>query len=293
MSAPILSRRTKASILQTIFDKSGVSAETPPVFGHFGEWVQGRLGPEGPVVLVTMLCRAHGVRARFTRGGALDLTQGEPAAVSLGQLGQLLEAAGENGGSFTLSGNLPVGVGAGASTAALVALARAAGIAEDRLPSLCLAVEGATDPLMLPHPDRVIWASRLAQSKGALGAPPRADIIGGYFGEPIRTDAADSGFADIADLLPAWKSAVAQGDLPQVARLARISADRTTALRGPLDDPSTILAQRPGALGYARAHTGSARAFIFAPGTAPDDAEQLLADHGLTGAMRFTTGGDA
>ena len=83
MSAPIISRRTKASILQTIFDKSGASAETPPVFGHFGEWVQGRLGPEGPVVLVTMLCRAHGVRARFTRGGALDLTQGEPAAVSL------------------------------------------------------------------------------------------------------------------------------------------------------------------------------------------------------------------
>ena len=155
------------------------------------------------MVLVTMLCRAHGVRARFTRGGALDLTQGKPAAVSLAQLRHLLEAAGENGGSFTLSGNLPVGVGAGASTAALVALARAAGIAEDRLPSLCLAVEGATDPLMLPHPDRVIWASRLAQSKGALGAPPRADIIGGYFGEPIRTDAADSGFADIADLLPA------------------------------------------------------------------------------------------
>ncbi|HCI98141.1 MAG TPA: hypothetical protein DHV74_00430, partial [Sulfitobacter sp.] len=100
-------------------------------------------------------------------------------------------------------------------------------------------------------------------------------------------------FADIADLLPAWESAVARGDLPQVARLARISADRTTALRGPLNDPSTILAQRLGALGYARAHTGSARAFIFAPGTAPDDAEQLLADHGLTGAMRFTTGGDA
>ena len=166
-------------------------------------------------------------------------------------------------------------------------------MAEDRLPSLCLAGEGATDPLMLPHPDRVIWASRLAQRKGEIAAPPRADIIGGYFGAPIRTDAADDGFADISDLLPAWENATAQQDLPQAARLASVSADRTTALRGPRNDPSAALAQRLGALGYARAHTGSARAFIFAPGSAPDDAEQVLSDYGLTGAMRFKSGGMA
>ncbi|WP_363322866.1 asparaginase domain-containing protein, partial [uncultured Alcanivorax sp.] len=26
------------------------------VTGHFGEWVQGRFGPEGPVVLITLPC---------------------------------------------------------------------------------------------------------------------------------------------------------------------------------------------------------------------------------------------
>ncbi|MFQ3232378.1 MAG: hypothetical protein ACI82J_000059 [Sulfitobacter litoralis] len=293
MASPIPCLRTKAIILQTIFDTSGASAETAPVFGHFGEWLQGRLGPAGPVVLVTMVCPAHGVQARFTRGSNLTLVHDGPAAINWEQLERLIDIAGAEKGRFALSGNLPVAVGAGASTAGLVAVARAAGVAEDRLPSLCLAVEGATDPLMLPHPDRVIWASRLAQRKGEIAAPPRADIIGGYFGAPIRTDAADDGFADISDLLPAWENATAQQDLPQAARLASVSADRTTALRGPRNDPSAALAQRLGALGYARAHTGSARAFIFAPGSAPDDAEQVLSDYGLTGAMRFKTGGMA
>ncbi|TCP38104.1 hypothetical protein EV662_12129, partial [Rhodovulum marinum] len=33
------------------------------VAGHFGEFLQGRLGPDGPVVLVTLPCPALAVRA--------------------------------------------------------------------------------------------------------------------------------------------------------------------------------------------------------------------------------------
>ena len=33
------------------------------VAGHFGEWIQGRLGPDGPLALVTVACPALSVRA--------------------------------------------------------------------------------------------------------------------------------------------------------------------------------------------------------------------------------------
>ena len=46
-----------------------------------------------------------------------------------------------------------------------------------------------------------------------------------------------------------------------------------------------------GALGYARAHTGSARAFIFAPGTAPAIGADILSAAGLSDVFTFDTGG--
>ena len=44
--------------------------------GHFGEFLQGRLGPSGPVVLVTLPSRVHGVAATRLPGGPLRLTGG-------------------------------------------------------------------------------------------------------------------------------------------------------------------------------------------------------------------------
>ena len=34
----------------------------PFVAGHFGEWLQGRLGPDGPVALVTLPCPVRACR---------------------------------------------------------------------------------------------------------------------------------------------------------------------------------------------------------------------------------------
>lgn len=268
------------------------------VAGHFGEWLQGRLGPGGPLVLVTLACPALHATARFAPAARLTLSQPDPPALPEPRLIRLLAALGLPAtGRFRLGGTLMPGAGCGASTAALVAAARAAGHAGDlsaprlaapRLAAACLAAEGATDPLMLPSPDAALWASREARSLAALPPPPRMTVVGGLFGPPLRTDPRDLSFPDIADLAQDWPGARTPAE---AARLASASAERTTALRGPAGDPTPALARSLGALGHARAHTGSARALLFAPGTVPPDAEAALAAAGYAHVLSFETGG--
>ena len=97
-----------------------------------------------------------------------------------------------------------------------------------------------------------------------------------------------NGGYSVSDLVAAWERAQT---LDGMAQIAQASAQRTTELRGPLDDPSEGLCAALGALGYARAHTGSARAFIFAPGTAPAIGADILRAAGLSGVFTFDTGG--
>lgn len=89
------------------------------------------------------------------------------------------------------------------------------------------------------------------------------------------------------DLIGAWAAAP---DLREAARLSSLSAERCTTLRGPADDPTPAFAARLGALGWARAHTGSARALIYPPGGVPDGAEAALRAAGYTHVLRFETG---
>lgn len=186
----------------------------------------------------------------------------------------------------------PPGGGAGSSTAALVALARLWGknAMPARLARACARAEGASDPLMFSHPDRLLFAPRLGRVIERLHPPPRCTILGGFLGPGRPTDPRDLNFADISDLLPRWRQATRHGDLRHVAALARCSAERTLALRGPCGDPTASLAARTGALGWTIAHTGSARGLIFAPGTVPPDARAALRDAGFTDLVQFETG---
>ena len=253
------------------------------VTGHFGEWLQGRMGPDGPVALVTLPCPVLSVSA--------PATPPAPAlfdAEALARFGALL---GRPVGTTGTHRQMPAGAGTGASTATLVALARASGYSgpPETLAAACRAVEGATDPLMFPDPDRLLWASREARVLRPLPAPPPFDIAGGFWGDPIRTDPDDADFPDISDLVPAWERATDALDLAETARIATLSATRTTRLRGP-SDPMADLAQSLGALGHIRAHTGSARGLVFAPGTIPPHTEDTLKEAGLTGCLTFRTG---
>jgi hypothetical protein len=260
------------------------------VAGHFGEWLQGTLGAERRVALVTLACPVAGVRAAVTGSGAIAIAQNADL-LTLARCRDFLSRLGLAArGQVRLRADLPPGGGTGMSTAALVALARAAGAAEDRIAGACLAVEGATDPLMLACPDCVLWAPREARLMCEMPPPPAAEIVGGFWGPPCRTDPQDTAFPSIDDLVAAW----AKGPpAEEAARLASLSAERTTALRGPQGDPTPALARRLGALGHARAHTGPARALIFAPGKAPTEAETTLAEAGFAHVLRFRTGGRA
>jgi len=256
--------------------------------GHFGEWIQGRFGPAGPVALITLACPVLSARAPGTQlrvRDHLDAARLEEFAISLG-LG--------TPDWPDLDCDMPLGAGAGASTACLVAAARAAGFngPPDTLARACLAVEGASDPLMHDAPDRLLWASRRAEVLRVLPAPPEAEVIGGFWGGPERTDPGDEDFPDIADLVEYWADAAMRGDLAAIAGIATESARRCTALRGPAD-PMADLARDLGALGLARAHTGSSRALIFAHGKPPDTAEAALREAGLRNVVRFCTGGGA
>lgn len=261
---------------------------TVRVEGHFGELLQGRLGPKGPVVLVTLPCPALAVAA--TPSSVRDphgLLPAPRARALLDRLG-LREPP-----PYALTAMMPRGGGAGASTAALVALARFAGSdhAPGRLARACVAVEGASDPLMFPAPERLLWASRQAETIEELPPLPPFEVLGGFHGPNRRTDPADDDFADIADLIGPWRSAAGTGDLAALAALASRAAERTISRRGPAGDPTARLAAELGALGHVIAHTGSARGLLFAPGTIPERAGAHLARNGFRRILRFAAGG--
>lgn len=89
--------------------------------GHFGEWIQGRLGPGGPVALVTLACPALSVSA-IGSGPGIDRVFPPRAVAGFGRALGL--------GPVTWPGldpDMPMGAGAGASTACLVSSGRRAG----------------------------------------------------------------------------------------------------------------------------------------------------------------------
>ncbi|ARJ68995.1 hypothetical protein [Paracoccus contaminans] len=248
--------------------------------GHFGELLQGRLGPEGPVALMTLPLPLPVIAAQVTGPGAAvagplppPLARGLLRRLGLGFPGRVLIRA-----------RLPVGGGAGCSTAALVALARLAGWRGDPmdLARACVAVEGASDPLMLPGAGRLLWASREGRVLGAMPPLARCEIVGGFFGPPQATRDAGA-FADISDLIAGWRAA----DLPRQAALASESAARRWG-----DDRAAQAARALGALGWTAAHTGSARGLIFRRGAVPPCWRAALLAAGGRSLLRFRVGGE-
>lgn len=270
------------------------------VAGHFGELLQGRLGPDGPLALVTLPAPTLRVTADLRPGplrlhfadGRRPLDRERAAALHRA-------IAGTPAGGLVLRTAMPVGGGAGSSTAALLATAaviaaahRLPAVGADRLARLCLALEGATDPLMHPAPARLLWDPRRARILAALPDLPAVEVVGGFLGRGTWTDPGDRDFADVADLAAAWGPAAARGDLPSLARLATESATRNAARRGGPDlRPLLAVAGRFGALGIVAAHTGSARGLIFAPGDGcRPGVRDALRGLGMVGVGHFRLG---
>lgn len=265
------------------------------VTGHFGELLQGRIGPSGQIALVTLPCPSLGVVARHTPGTGLTLHKESQLIVSFDRMCMFLQDLRLSlSGQVELHAEMPVGGGAGASTAALVALARLAGYRgkPQTLAAACIATEGASDPLMFNRPEQLLWGSRIGNRLAQLPELPRFEVIGGFYGPPCLTDAADNDFPDITSLIPRWIAAAQARDLASLAALATHSAKCTMKMRKPQSDPTASLARQLGALGYVIAHTGSARGLIFAPDEVPLRARAVLQDAGLYRIVQFFAGGE-
>ncbi|GLS86538.1 hypothetical protein GCM10010873_15120 [Cypionkella aquatica] len=264
------------------------------IAGHFGELLQGRIGRNGPLALLTLPCAILGVSATLTAGQGLTLTDASAPIMPRARADTLLNLLKLSlQGTLDFQAEMPPGGGAGVSTAALVALAHLAGWQGDPmdLARACIAVEGASDPLMLPNPAQTLWASRQGEIVATLPPPPVMEVIGGFYGPPRRTDPSDTDFPDIADLVPQWHAAASAGDLTKAAALSSLSAQRTLTHRAAQTDPTASLAVDLGALGYVIAHTGAARGLIFAPGKVPPDAAAALHAAGFRGVVQFHAGG--
>ncbi|TDX31829.1 threonine kinase [Rhodovulum visakhapatnamense] len=272
--------------------RPGPACRSARVAGHFGEFLQGRLGPDGPVALVTVPCPALEVRAVWRPGQMAGLWQGGRPVLAQGQVARLARLFGIAPGRLRLFVGMPPGGGAGASTAALLAAIRCLApiaLSPDTEAALCLALEGATDPLMQPVPEALLWAPRAARVLGRLAPGPGFEIVGGFAGPGRRTDPADTAFPDISDLVAAWRVTT---DRAGRAQLATESARRCHALRGGPDPaPIWALGRDLGALGLVAAHTGPALGLLFAPGDAPRQTETALRAAGLGRVLRFRTGG--
>jgi uncharacterized protein involved in propanediol utilization len=280
-------------------DRSRLATAAPrqlALHGHLGELLQGRLGHEGPVALLTLPCPTllmHG----FWRPGRFDLHQPGRQILTRAQAAGLLRAlALPVTGQFTLRTEMPLGGGAGSSTAALVAIARLAGyraprnlrqaaLAAHALAAAALAIEGATDPLMFARPARLLWASREARCLAILPPLPAFDVLGGFCGPTLRTDPADGRFPDIADLADALP--LAMRSAKSLAEISSESARRSLVSRALGPDPTEDLAKDLGALGYAIGHTGPARALLFAPGAMPSGARSALLEAGFRQLTQF------
>ena len=260
------------------------------IAGHFGEFLQGQMGPTGDVVLISLPCpnlRVHLSR----RAGEFAIMQSPQQILSADQIGTLFEQCNAKyDGHFQLSHDMPAGGGAGASTAARVAFLRmlAPDLTPEEIASACFQSEGAVDPLMFPNTRQYLWASRKGLVKDTFGPLPRGRIIGGFVPHSEHTDASDNNFADISDLVTKWAEIKT---LDHLANLSTISAKRNLGLRQPGYDPSLDILAKTGALGIVIAHTGSARGFIFHEDAAPTNIVDILRDSNFTHIVDFTFGG--
>ena len=262
--------------------------------GHFGEWLQGKLGPKGPIVLISVPCNKFWVQVSWASTSTFQYTDPLPA-LSLERAKTVLKAFGISmDGSIQARSNIEAGAGLGASTASLLALAKAVSnqdLGAADLARTLVSIEGASDPLMYPDFDRLLWASREAKIIDHFPAPPQFEVLGGCWGRPSATDPKDQNFPEIGDLIEDWHEAAGRNDAERIASLATESFRRTSELRTSALDPSEDLARSLGALGIIRAHTGSARGFLFKPGTAPSSGLHQLQEAGYSSTVQFLTGG--
>lgn len=254
------------------------------IAGHLGELVQGRLGTNGPVALVSLPCQGLVSRVSYVpaRGALTSIEPVSAKARAAARLALAEIGADGWGGQFGIERPAAPGLGLGSSTAetlgAVRAVTRAFGLwlPPEREAALCLAAEGAVDPLMWDAP--AVFASREGRVIEWLPPLPPMRLVGGVAGPPSATDPADRCFPDLSAIFAELAEAIQNGDLAGVAGAASRSAEANQARNpNPAWDAVCALARHHGALGVAVSHTGPAIALILAPDNSNNPAPDMAA----------------
>lgn len=261
------------------------------VAGHLGELLQGRLGPEGRVALITLPAPRLFVEAK--RGaGAFQLHQPSALAITRAELAELHRALRvPPQGKWVIRAEMPVAAGAGASTAVRLAVAQ---ILRPNLPRmalerLLLKLERASDPLLAPQPERVLWASREGRVLAQMPPLPRLQVVGGFLPGRVQTDPNFKDFPNITQVVNAWGPACS--DPRALGQLVRQNAELRLAQLGQDGAWLEQLAQSVGAFGWGIAHTGTARFWLLpaqSPQAAPLASE--LKRRGLSHVQNYQIG---
>lgn len=243
---------------------------TAEVAGHFGEILQGRLGPDGPVALVTLPCPVFVTRVSYVPGPAPLVASDAVSAKALAAARALLAELGREaaGGRLQIRRPVPPGLGAGSSTAETLGAIRAVAAAHglrltaEQEARLCLAAEGAVDPLM--HDGTVLFASRQGRVLRRMAPLPPLAVVGGFAGPPRPTDPRDSRFAGLGRRVEALERALAAGDVGGVAAMAEASAADNQRLRSnPAWEAVGRVGAGTGALGRVVSHSGAAIGLLY------------------------------
>jgi hypothetical protein len=260
------------------------------VSGHFGEFIQGRFDPNGPLVLITVPNANRKVRVEYAPGPfkvEQNGTRSYPKEV-VSKIFSVLNHAHE--GQFKVNIDMPEGCGLGSSTAARIAflLSINPDLSPEFLAQSCIADEGASDPIMFSKPEKLLWAPRQGKIIRTLPKLPKITCIGGLYGVPQRTDPNDLNFPIITDLIREWE--FPNKTPTDLGEICSESSKRTLKLKGHTNDPTRALSKDLGALGYSIAHTGSVRNFIFPYNAVPNKAKKHLQKAGFTHVQEFSLG---
>jgi uncharacterized protein involved in propanediol utilization len=257
------------------------------VHAHHGEILQGMFySGDGTLEhgLVTLPCGLYGTRARFRplRSGPLTVEpRDRPRARVAARL--TLDALGRRGwgGSIRIAGNVPLRWGCGSSTTDVLSTIRAVADAfgqvlePEWIARLSVAAETASDSLMYPPEQAVLFGQRRGSLLQDLGGPlPRVQVLG--FNTEIEGTETLSlppiaysvweieAFQPILGLL---RRAVDQHDASLLGRVATASTEINQRHRPkPLIPQLLRVAKEIGALGTQVAHSGTVAGFLLQPG---------------------------
>lgn len=276
---------------------------TCSVMAHWGEVIQGPVMFEGRphVGLVTLPDPAHYVTAAATPAAhGARISCYPPSKEKALQAAQLVieKWAPGLGVELKFQSSIPEGVGAGSSTAdctaTVYAIREMLGVSPSQASELDLladvfAAEGPCDPLILLDGETtLLWGSRSGKLLRSYDVPLPPFFALGFVTDPGRTvstveladeqaqhPATSREIDAFAAVLRDFEHALDARSTRGVAKAAMASGWLNQS-RCPIDDWDALvkLSDAVGALGVSCAHSGTAAAFLFDPGT--DDLDQRV-----------------